>query len=488
MNRLIVALLATSLLGTSTAFAQIRLPGTGDLKLPSLSDIMRGEAPLTTSINDVHGCYGWPELDDLKPAEWVELTAEMRQPDGTWKLQPGSYKVTIQTFCGKGYTYGPTKGDGYVYAKFRGSKSEFFKSILKKYSLSDNVDQRDMQLLIWAVLSRVKPQDMNGGAKRALVALASDGDLKMLGDGALDYFSDQVSGQIFRSASRELRPVLEFENKMRGMFRDANRPFEEFERLAILPPPADLRTVVPEDRWNIHPNGYIYRLKSTGYSQSTMEIIVPRKHKLTRDDLKRVIAFEGDDFALKLIYDDSVEPMPHPTDPGVKAWKVKGIWIKSGRWVVERDVDDWILQGAPTAKKQTNSNADILIRMIRPVNPLQDWGTWGGRYQRARETRERILTYEEWYQREQRIARGEDPDGDVFDAGHIRDLFRSLFGGTNDRLEQIADTHGRLAEHLSHATGLLGTLPDGSTVDPSGDVHIPGSAGGQRLLGSSATR
>ncbi len=120
--------------------------------------------------------------------------------------------------------------------------------------------------------------------------------------------------------------------------------------------------------------------------------------------------------------------------------------------------------------------------------PEPQFGDWGRRAEGARDMRDRIETYEEWWARNERIKRGERPDEDVFDSNHIRDLIESIFGGTDDRLEQIGETHGRLAEWLAYATRLLDTLPDGSTVDPTDSPYAPGRSGGQTLLGSGATR
>jgi hypothetical protein len=111
------------------------------------------------------------------------------------------------------------------------------------------------------------------------------------------------------------------------------------------------------------------------------------------------------------------------------------------------------------------------------------------RYEQVQEQRERFESYQEWYERTQRIEAGEEPDEAVFDSGHVEDLGDSLRGSQDDRLEQIGETHGRLAEWLAYATRQIESLgEDGSMPTNPGDgIMQPGNGGSQRLMGSSRT-
>lgn len=455
-----------------------------DIKLPSLSEITKGEAPLTTTIKDVEH-FGWPELDQLQPKDFITLTQADRNENFTYTLKPGRYQLELRSFCGRGYTYGPTQGMGYLTGPWAGSKAGFLKELLTRYNKSTDVDQKDMQLLVWAVISRVQPKDMKGGARTALLKLMGDKGPELMAEGALDHFADELTGNLFREANRELRPLLEFDNKMRGLYAKANVPFEEFEKLAVLPEPATPpKTSVPRGRWLVHPTGYIYRFFPAGYSKTKMEVVVPRVPEVSRDDLRRITAITWPDYKFEISYNNEITPFKCPIDENLTGYAVNKVTFTTPDGPVELATDSWIFKGKPKAK--TDNVKAQLLRFIRPAFQ-SGWSGWRDRYDRIQDTRDRIETYEEWYQRTQRIDRGDRPDEDVFDSGHVQDLLDSLRGGSDDRLEQIGETHGRLAEWLAHATRMIEGLGEDSDVDPGDGLIIPANPGGQRLMGSTQT-
>lgn len=467
----------------------LRLPG----RLPSVADLTRGEPPLNTNLTNIP-VRGWPEFDRLQVDGFVSLTNADRNADGRFHLKPGRYQLDLRSFCARGYTYGPTSGDGYIRGAWQGSRAELLREILQRYTAkSDTVDQRDAQLLIWAVLSRTHPRDMRGGAQRALVQLLGDQGEALMARGALDYVADAAARRLFGSVNQQLRPLLEYENRMRGMFADASRTYEDFERATMRPqPPASTRTEIPGERWNLHPGGYLLRVSSSGYSRMTMQVIVPHRPEITRDRWRRVTRLAIGDYVMTIDYRDQGPGTPYTGDRGLTAHAVSRVRIDvpSARGgALTRDVDAWVFTGRPTARSRDRAQADRGFRVVHASwTPAPQFGEWGRRAEDAREMRDRIETYEEWWARNERIKRGERPDEDVFDSNHLRDLIDSIFGGSDDRLEQIGETHGRLAEWLAHATRLLDGLPDGSTVDPTDSPYAPGRSGGQTLIGSGATR
>ncbi|MCB0824585.1 MAG: hypothetical protein KDC26_00190 [Armatimonadetes bacterium] len=481
---LTLALLAMTL----PALAQISLPGgqkIPDIKLPSLGDLTKGEAPFVTNVNTIP-FWGWEDFDKLQLKDFVELTNADRGEDNHYHLKPGRYQITLKTFCARGYTHGPTAGDGYIIGAWTGSKAQFLREIMRRYTAKgDSVDQKDVQLLVWAVMARVNPKDMKGGARKALLELMGDDGLKLMAQGALQHYADDAAKKIFAPADRAMRPFLEYENKMRGMFNDANRTYADFERVAMLEAPADYKTLIPNLRWNLHPKGYLVRFTSHGYSKSTMQIVIPNTPEVTRDEKSRVTRLVIGDYALNIGYDDSKPGIPYPDDKGLTAYAVNKIKIEvpeARGGVLEREVDGWIFKGKPTVRKKKDKALFLSVIFPEAASMLQ-FGGWRERYDQVQEVHDRIETYEEFYERTQRIERGERPDEDVFDSNHIQDLIDSLFGGTDDRLEQIGETHGRLAEWLAHATELIGGMGEDG-VDPSDSPFAPGNPGGQTLLSS----
>lgn len=487
--------LRPALLATTAALPLLASAQFGDLiprpkiNIPSLAELTKGEAPLTSNILDVK-FFGWPEFDKLDPTDFQIVGQDKRNDKFSYNLSPGHYKFEFKSFCAKGYTYGPTDGTGYAFNRWKGGKVGFLKQILAKYNAKPEVDQENVQLLIWAVLARVKPQDMKGGAREALIQLFGEKDgIKMMSEGALDFLADKASNELFGKVDRELRPFYEYDNKMRGLYNQANSTYADFERLAVLPAPKEVpKMMLTNKRWHLHPAGYMFRVSSIHYSKISMEVIVPRGLEVVKDNLKRITKMSAPGYSLEITYNDAVAPFKCPNDAKLTGYAVSKVVLTNDAGTETNTKPGWVFVGSPSKKKTLAFDFNSLFANTFSNGP-QD-GTfegWGERYEQAGELRDRIETYEEWYERTQRIERGDEPTDDVFNTGHVQDMIESLFGGTEDRLGVIADTYGRLMEHLSHATHTLDGLPGGSNIDPGAGVHSPGASGHQNLISSSNT-
>lgn len=481
------AFVSIVILSAAAASAQIKLPGGNrlpDLKIPGLDNILKGEDPLTTTIKDIK-LLGWPELDRVKLINPRALGESDRTETGVFKLKPGSYTAELQSFCTKGYTYGPTQGMGYVIGDWKGSKAAFLQTLIRAYGQKGGVDQRDVQLLIWSVLARVKPQNFSPEAKRALAHLMGEDSAKLLAEGALDYLNESTMKEVSRRLSPALRPFFEADNKMRGLFAKAGTSYQEIERLGVLQATEELKTSVPRGRWNLSPQGYLVRYFPAGYNQVRTEIIVPHNPQIEKDSKGRLTQLKIADFTLQITYDEARRSAPYPSDPGVVAHPVSKVRIEvpeaRGGVVEKTSSTAWVFVGAPKRSEHAASQNSLLLRLITRA-PFQDFDGWRERYDEANELNDRIETYEEWYQRQQRIERGERPNDDVFNSDHVSDMIESLFGSTDDRLGVISETHGRMAEWLSYATGVIGSLDGsaggGGSTGGGGSVGGGGSAGG----------
>ncbi|MFM9873817.1 MAG: hypothetical protein ACKVQS_10180 [Fimbriimonadaceae bacterium] len=474
-------ILSTTLLAlTFAAHAQISLPKP-QIPIPGLDNLLKGEAPLSTTIKDAK-IWGWPNLAQVNLSNPTILTDADRDDNNLFTLKPGHYKMTIKSFCGKGYTYGPTQGEGYVWGPWKGSKAKFLQTLLKAYNAKPEVPQQNVQLLIWSILARVKPQDMSNEAKSALLALVGQDGMNVLKDGAADYLTGRMADELYKRASKELRPLLEYDNKIRGLSQQANASYEEFERLSVLQAPENLKSEIARGVWNISPKGYMIRYQPHGYNKTDVEVIVPRIAQFTRDSIRRVTQVSWDDgMKIEIAYSDKpAQLISGESDLKVNFVSQVKITMPGSSEPIVSTKEDYVLTGIPKKKKADLSLKTLQLRLFS-ATPFQDWM---GRVERARDLHDRIETYQEWYERTQRIERGDEPSEGVFDSNHISDLIDSLFGGSDDRLEQIGETHGRLAEHLSHATTLLDSLPTTSTVDPGEGIATPGAGGHQLILNS----
>lgn len=476
----------------SSLLAAVQFPPVGGqfpgLDLPGLEKLFQQDPPLTTTLEDAG--EGVPFLDGFEPPAFVQLTESDRNSKGTFTLSAGYYEMNVQSFCAKGYAQGPWSGLGFVTGPYLGGRANLFQRLLERYNLRPDVAQTDMQLLIWGLLSRAKPKDMKGGALRAANALLTREEMNDLNGYGLDALNDAVVRQLLPKLNAALRPLYEYDNRMRRMIYDANRPFAEIERLAVLPRDPSAKIIIASGRWSWHPNGYIIRYFSSGYSRMKIQVVVPHKPIIKRDGKGRIVRYEcPPGYGSEVEYDDTAPGWPCPADPSLVAYKFKRVRFfapgPAGGATREASFDTigW------TFVKSRTASGSVWFRILRPwlgAPQLPEWvERWRQRFERWQENRERIENYQRQAERLNRWRRGEYTTDELLGVGHFRDgIETAVTGSEADRMEWIGETHLRGAEALMHATNLLESLPDGRDVNPSDGVAIPGTPGGQRLFGS----
>jgi hypothetical protein len=483
--------------------SQINLPGgqrLPDINVPGLEKLFKEDPPLTTSLDDM--IMPLPFLDDWDPKNYQQLTMDDLAPDGTWKLNPGYYEMHIQTYCAHAGTYGPSRGMGYVTGFYKGKQAKLLQDIMKRSVKFRDLPQKDIQELVWAILAKAKPKNLQGGAKKAAELLLTKQEMDKLNGSGLDFLENRIMNQLMSKFDAALRPLYEAENKMRGMLYKANQPFEELERIAVLIPRDDMPSTIPKGRWNLNPNGYAVRFFPKGYSQTVMQVVVPHKFQITRDDKGRIIKLEGPPgYISQVEYDDNEPAIPCPEDPKLIAYKFKRILLiapnpndPSQPLNAEFKDTGWTFVMSKTEHQYNlfellamNPSRDVFSVITTPQGGwFSRWRQRYDDYKAAREPYDRLESYRTSYDRFGRYGSGRWSSDEFFDSGHYRDgIEAATLGSPADRLDWIADHHMRQNEALLHAITVLDTLPTG--VDPSEDVVVPGHRGSQRLLPSART-
>src|SRR5687767_3801719 len=123
------------------------------------------EPPLTTSIDDARD--GVPSLDGFEPASYSPMADMPWGQDGTIILFPGTYSLVSVGYCLKPGTYGPQSGDGYLYTEWKGPKAELIKRILQRHPDNRDIPRVDVQMLLWAILTRADVSKLGPAAQAA---------------------------------------------------------------------------------------------------------------------------------------------------------------------------------------------------------------------------------------------------------------------------------------------------------------------------------
>jgi len=297
--KVLFLVLALALLCTAKAnalkFPKIpKIPGIGGgLKVPGVDALLKREPVLSTSLADT--VPEIPYLDDYNPKTFSPLVEVPRDGKTDFLRYPGLYEFEAQSYCLHAGSYGPRKGNGYLYAPLKGKRAGVIDNILRNSVKHPEVPQRDIQLLIWSILSETKIDKMQNKLQDTAKILLTKKEISSLSSGALDKIPPEVSSQVMANMPPLARMAFDAENQLRGMLSQQTLPvYSELERVAVLTgdPPAELRGKneedVPSGRWSYHPNGYFIRMFPTSYSHTTVQIYEPESFDIERDDQGRI--------------------------------------------------------------------------------------------------------------------------------------------------------------------------------------------------------
>lgn len=109
-----------------------------------MPDILE-EKNITTSIDDAYPVSFW--INDID-----EFYDPVEPQDYNAPLGPGYYRMTIQSYCLKAGTHGPTKGSGHLIAPIKGKLDNIVTNILTKSADHPEIAQKDIQLLLWSII------------------------------------------------------------------------------------------------------------------------------------------------------------------------------------------------------------------------------------------------------------------------------------------------------------------------------------------------
>lgn len=489
MRRIVVTLLLSC--ATISVAAQIRVPRIPlpkDLPLPGIDKILHGSSPISTTLHDAR--VEVPFLDRMQVT--FGNLASLRTDQSTFTLTPGHWAMDLQTFCFHAGTRGPqrTDGQGYLSGPITGPDSAIFVDMLSKYSALRDVQQRDMQVLIWAVLARTKIRQMNPQMQALAVRVLTPAQIVALDSGALDVIPMGMRQKAFNALPPEVRAIAEAENRIRDILYRANYDFEELEQIAVLrgPEPRANRPV-PRTRWSVHPGGYLIRYHPTGYSRTTVEIANPPKYTIRRDGKGRIISIEwSDGRRTETEYDDSV-PAFDPA-PGVRAvaYRFKSVRLSRPGPNGRREETVIANRGWTFVTKRTSLRPPRFgfqrAAFVQDLGQILDWK------ERYDHFNEEYVERLEWYR--DRYEHMTDPPPsveetirDLEDMQHYRDAIEAIL--TGGELQWLIEHQERMNDALERATLVIASLPDGSDdSEPHGyrppmDIAIPAHTSSQRL-------
>jgi hypothetical protein len=183
-----------------------------------------------------------------------------------------------QSYCLHAGTHGPGGGDGYIFAPPKGSAEDAVMSVVRNSVQHPEIEQHDVQLLLWAIVARAKFEDLSSELKAVASRLLTPRQLAMLNRSGLDMIPGPALDRAMGSAPSGLRAVLNAEAQLRQAFA-TGASYADMERIAVLAgaaPRGEGSIDIPSGRWSLHPDGYYVRYIPSGYTTTRVEIWVPQ--------------------------------------------------------------------------------------------------------------------------------------------------------------------------------------------------------------------
>jgi hypothetical protein len=257
--------------------------------------ILKQPAAITTSFEDV--IQEGSKMPDFSITDKPQpLYLLPKAPDGGFVLCAGLYEMTNKSYCLHAGTFAPSKGDGYMFAPVLGPKDDIFTAILKSAENHPEINQHDIQVLLWTIIARTKFADYNGSVKLTAVTLLTPLQLTKLEGGVLGVLPGNLMEKAKDKLPDNLKAVFEAENKIRQLVASGNYSYAEMEKYAIIAGIAPARTDIPSGIWTLHPDGYYVRYFPSGYSITRVQVYVPKELMLSLNG-KKIIYDATNDIA-----------------------------------------------------------------------------------------------------------------------------------------------------------------------------------------------
>lgn len=232
--------------------------------------------PVTTSFKDVNKTK-YLEDDFGNDAVYKNIHDQPYTWEKGFFLTPGFYQGNFNSFCIKAGTYAPQSGNGRFYAELKGPKADIISAIIEGYQKDPDITQKEVQLLLWAIIAKTDFQKMKGPIKVTALKLLTPNQLARLSKGALETYATNEIKDIAKK-NETLRYIMEAENNLRRKYYQGVSEYSEYEEVAMRAGVEPIFHGFNKGRWTKHPNGFFIRYSLKSYRGTLTQIYVPENN------------------------------------------------------------------------------------------------------------------------------------------------------------------------------------------------------------------
>jgi hypothetical protein len=200
---------------------------------------------------------------EQKPNSLMELP---QTENGGFVLAPGFYEAEFKSYCLQPGTPDPRQGDAYLQSPVTGYRKEIIETILLNSRNHPELDQRNVQLLLWSTVS--------GSDFNKLTYPVQNDARKLLTSKQIFELQGGVIGLI-KTVSNQTG-LLNANSSIKNLFELGTSSYENFERLAVLREPSKVtKTGIKYDTWYKQKENYYVRYFPLSYQKLRIQLFVP---------------------------------------------------------------------------------------------------------------------------------------------------------------------------------------------------------------------
>jgi hypothetical protein len=203
-------------------------------------------------------------LLNTKPLSLMDLP---ETEDGEIVLSEGFYEADFKSYCLQPGTPSPSDRDAYRQGTLTAYRKDIVETILRNSLKKPELEQRNIQLLLWSVVSGSDFRKLSWEVQSTAQQLLSRKQIFELQGGVMG---------IVKTVSMAL-PETGATNQMKQLFEMGTSSYETFERVAVLQQASHItRTEIKKDQWYKQADGYWLRYFPSSYQHVKIQVYVPQ--------------------------------------------------------------------------------------------------------------------------------------------------------------------------------------------------------------------
>jgi hypothetical protein len=205
-------------------------------------------------------------LQNIKPNSLLDLPQSQY---GEIILSEGFYEGDFKSYCLQPGTPDPSARDAYLQAPLGSYRKDIVETVLRNSLDRPDLEQRNIQLLLWSVVSGSDYNRLSSSVKATSRQLLTSKQVFALQGGVMGMV------KTFAAAFPETSGNNAF-NDMRKLFELGSSSYEAYERIAVLRQPSVISHAdYKRDQWYQQKDGYYVRYFPSSYQRVKVQVYVP---------------------------------------------------------------------------------------------------------------------------------------------------------------------------------------------------------------------